>query len=244
MSHGKRAGARKDTAAVWGVLGGAGPLASAEFLQTIYACGGEGPEQGWPRIVLFSDPSIPDRTETLLRGDRRALAEEVTWRARRLIAAGATKLVLCCITLHHVVPLLPQDVSETLVSLVDLIFEAVEGSEDRHLMMCSAGTRMLGLFEDDLRWEQVANRIIMPDLNDQRAIHSMIYEIKQHMDSPQHQELLDQLLDRYGVRSWIAGCTEMHILAKRSASRLDVGRRAACIDPLAILAADMCAVLT
>jgi aspartate racemase len=230
---------RHDARVAWGILGGAGPLASAEFLRTIYGQGREGPEQEWPTVVLLSDPTIPDRTQALMRGEALALAEEVTWRARRLIAAGATKLVLCCITLHHVVPQLPPDIGNRLVSLIDLIFDAVDRSEDRHLMLCSTGTQTMGLFERHQRWERTAARIIMPDAADQQAIHAMIYEMKQQADSPRHEDLLDELLNRYGVRSWIAGCTEMHILARRCALRRDAGRAASCIDPLTILAAEM-----
>ena len=81
-------------------------------------------------------------------------------------------------TLHHVVPLLPPDIGDRLVSLVDLIFDAVDRSEDRHLMLCSAGTQTMGVFEHHLRWERTADRIIMPDAADQQAIHAMIYELK------------------------------------------------------------------
>src|SRR5689334_6778827 len=53
---------------VWGVLGGLGPLASAEFLATIYEHADASEEQRLPAVLLFSDPAIPDRTEALLCG--------------------------------------------------------------------------------------------------------------------------------------------------------------------------------
>ena len=45
-----------------GILGGMGPLTSAEFLKTIYEVNISGPEQDAPACVLYSDPSVPDRT--------------------------------------------------------------------------------------------------------------------------------------------------------------------------------------
>ena len=44
-----------------GVLGGMGPLASAELVHTIYRLNVAEPEQGSPALLLRSDPSIPDR---------------------------------------------------------------------------------------------------------------------------------------------------------------------------------------
>lgn len=46
-----------------GVLGGMGPLASAEFLKTIYECSVAGGEQRSPSVIMYSDPTFPDRTE-------------------------------------------------------------------------------------------------------------------------------------------------------------------------------------
>jgi len=46
-----------------GVLGGMGPLASAGFVNFLYQkCQAKfSAEQSYPRIVLLSDPTIPDR---------------------------------------------------------------------------------------------------------------------------------------------------------------------------------------
>lgn len=52
-----------------GVLGGMGPLASAEFVNTVYRLNMTEPEQQAPALVLRSDPSIPDRTAAILSGD-------------------------------------------------------------------------------------------------------------------------------------------------------------------------------
>ncbi len=51
-----------------GILGGMGALASAELLYTVYRLNTTEPEQGSPVCLLYSDPSIPDRTGAILRG--------------------------------------------------------------------------------------------------------------------------------------------------------------------------------
>jgi hypothetical protein len=51
---------------------------------------------------------------------------------------------------------------------------------------------------------------------------------------------LEALVSRYGVTSFIAGCTEMHFLAKRHVRRGGGG----CIDPLFVIARDLATILT
>ena len=53
---------------VLGVVGGMGPLASAEFVKTIYEYGLNRREQESPSVVLVSDPTFPDRTSVSWQG--------------------------------------------------------------------------------------------------------------------------------------------------------------------------------
>jgi aspartate racemase len=220
------------TREVWGILGGVGPLASAAFLATIYEQCPAAVEQELPTVLLLSDPTIPDRTEALLNGRDAELAAEVTWRARRLLDAGATRLILCCVSLHPIVPLLPITVRQALISLVDTIVDAVEPSRRRHLLLCTEGTRRTEVFQRHERWPRVQDRIVFPDDRDQQAIHRLIYRVKQNDGGAEPLELIAALADRYGVDGCIAGCTEMHLLARR-----DARHTFSWIDPLTMLAA-------
>jgi aspartate racemase len=49
-----------------GILGGMGPVASAEFLKTIYEDQLDPDEQGAPIVMMYSDPTFPDRTKAFL----------------------------------------------------------------------------------------------------------------------------------------------------------------------------------
>ncbi len=99
-----------------GILGGMGPLASAEFLKTIYEYNLPlTSEQDTPKVILYSDPSFPDRTELLLKGNEIMLQNILLEVLPRLIDLGVTKIIICCITSHYLLPRLPQD-GETLKS--------------------------------------------------------------------------------------------------------------------------------
>jgi aspartate racemase len=192
-----------------------GPLASAEFVASVYEQSEGVTEQDLPTLLLLSDPTIPDRTEALLNDRRADLAAEAAIRGNRLLEAGATKLIFCCITLHSVFDLLPPTIRSRVISLVDLIVDSVEVSSMKHLLLCTAGTRQARVFEQNERWNKSASRIVLLDDADQRALHSIIYRIKSGERVDRCGECIAVLARRYGVESCIAGCTELHMVAKR-----------------------------
>ena len=216
-----------------GVLGGMGPLASAEFLKTIYEQSLGEREQDAPPVILYSDPSFPDRTDALLAGEYEELLAQLGEALGRLNALGVSKIVICCITIHHLLPLVPEHLRARVVSLIDVIFEEVERSRKRHLLICTTGTRRLGLFQSHARWGQLKDFFVLAGDDDQEAIHELIYRVKKNQDPRLLVPRLEALLGKYGVDSFIAGCTETHLLAKQ------VARGASaygCIDPLGVIA--------
>src|SRR5436305_6814732 len=133
---------------VWGVLGGMGPLASAEFLNTIYEKNMGVKEQESPIVYLISDPTIPDRTECFLNGTQEMLLEHFSSAIEKLAGLGVDRIVVCCVTIHPLVPRLPAYLQEKIVSLVDLVFESVLQDGKKHLLLCTQGSRQMRIFED------------------------------------------------------------------------------------------------
>ena len=224
---------------ILGVVGGLGPLASAEFLNTIYECSLDGVEQESPLVVMSSDPSFPDRTEAFLRGECDELLNRLVRVLRQLNDMGASKTVICCVTIHYLLPLLPPDLRGRVVSLLDVVMDQVAQSRKRHLLICSKGARRLGLFHNHVRWNFVKDRIVVPDDEDQEEIHyEIIYRIKRKPDVRQFIPRLESLLVKYEADSFIAGCTEIHLLAKHF---LSSNRSYGCIDPLVVIAKELAA---
>lgn len=221
-----------------GLLGGMGPLASAEFLKTIYEYSGQSceREQDAPSIVVFSDPSFPDRTEAFLGGNHARVLERLVAALDSLSGLGAEKIVICCMTIHYLLPELPGHLRARVVSLLDVIFDEMEREPGRHLLICSTGTRRLGIFQRHERWGQARDRIAFPTEDEQRGMHDLIYEVKQNRSIPEAVEFLKRLMRSHGVNSFIAGCSEVHLLAKHFPAYGADARGHNCIDPLAIIA--------
>jgi aspartate racemase len=228
--------AKKD---ILGVVGGMGPLASAEFIKTIYELGGHEQEQASPVVLLHSDPSFPDRTQSLLAGQYEPLLHKLINALNVLREVGASRVVICCVTIHYLLPKLPAELKKLVISLLDVIYECVAKSGKKHLLIGTTGSRKLKVFERHARWEFFKDRIVLPDEKDQTMIHNeIIYQIKKCRNVRGLAPVLESLLLKYGLESFIAGCTEIHLLAKHFISTGD-NTRYGCIDPLISIAKDV-----
>jgi len=198
-----------------GILGGMGPRASAEFINTIYNLCTDPEEQAFPGCVLYSDPSIPDRTAAILNGEEAIVLQRLTQALEVLCHVPADKIVIACVTSHYFVPRLPPTLREKVISLVDIIFDEVMNAKRRHLLLCTNGVRQVRLFENDRRWELIQQWIVFPDHEDQRMIHDLIYKLKTNAFDGSVLDAFDSLISRYEIGSFVVGCTELHGLAKR-----------------------------
>jgi aspartate racemase len=216
-----------------------GPLASAEFLKTIYECSLGQREQESPVVLVYSDPTFPDRTDAFLAGQDDLLLAQLEHALTRLRSWDASKIVICCMTIHHLVPRLPEELQASVWSMLDVIAENIEQGDKQHLLICSNGTRQFKLFENHPGWEVVRQHLIMPSEEDQMRIHrDLIYPIKTNPDLSTLFPLLETMLEKYHVDSFVAGCSEIHMLAKYFFARRD-GNGYRCIDPLMIIAQRM-----
>jgi aspartate racemase len=217
-----------------GVVGGLGPIASAEFVKTIYEPWLGRTEQETPRVLLYSDPTFPDRTQSLLNGSPEPLLNQLVETLTQLQRLGASRFVICCITIHHLLPQVPSEFRSRLVSLIDVIFHELDARRAPHLLLCTIGTRQLGIFQRHERWRQFADLFVMLDEADQQEVHRLIYELKSGANVQERIAFVEDLLVKYDVKSFIAGCTEIHLLAKHFNNQRDC-----CIDPLISIAREL-----
>lgn len=87
-------------APVLGVLGGMGPLAAAEFLRALVLETPATRDQDHLRVVLWGDPTVPDRVAPILRGEGPSPVPALLAGVRALEVAGATFLAMPCNTAH------------------------------------------------------------------------------------------------------------------------------------------------
>lgn len=223
---------------ILGVLGGIGPLASAEFMKTIYEYTLGEREQDSPIALLYSDPTFPDRTQSLLAQEEEELLSQLIRSLEQMREFGVAKIVICCITSHHLFEKYPPQLKEMLISLIDVTLNRVIETRQQHLLVCTKGTRRLEIFEKHPLWEQAKEYVVLPKGDDIDKIHDVIYQIKQNHDLEELVPVFEDLLNKYGVESFIAGCTEIHLFSKYFGCHHTAYSS---VDPLIVIAEDLAA---
>ncbi|GII76227.1 hypothetical protein Sru01_12090 [Sphaerisporangium rufum] len=130
-----------------GVLGGMGPAATAEFLRLLAARVPGSADQDHPRVLVLSEPAVPDRTAAILDGGpsplpaiREGLATLVRW--------GADLLAVPCNTAHVSIDRLPDGPGAPLVHIVDAtLAEAARRAPEGGWLTATTGTVVSGLYQ-------------------------------------------------------------------------------------------------
>jgi aspartate racemase len=221
---------------VWGIMGGMGPLASAEFVKTIYEFRSGECEQESPALILWSDASMPDRTECILSGKQDLLLDSLTESLWKLDACDVTSIIICCVTIHQIIDQLPDALRTKIISLLDVIFADLLKDDRRYILLCTTGTRQARLFESHALWDRAQQQLLLPSEEDQQRIHKLIYRVKQVKHQSEDIAFLQNLLVKYEADSLVLGCTEMHVLARTYGFSANKNSDNLFLDPLMILA--------
>lgn len=197
-----------------GVIGGMGPLATADFMQKVIAAtSAEHDEQHVP-LLISSDPRIPRRPAALLDGGESPLPRLIEIRDR-LIVAGATALVMPCNTAHYWHCELVAGTSVPFPSIVEVTCDAVVSKtrdHDRVGLVATQATLVTGLFQDALDRrhrttvspsDEITRQCMLPAI-------ALVKAGKVSQASELMRETVEHLL-QMGVTSVILACTEAPI---------------------------------
>lgn len=214
-----------------GVIGGLGPMATAYFLELVTKMTNAGCDQEHLQTILYSQPTIPDRTAYILKKNPNSPVPEMVRLAKLLEQQNVDAIAIPCVTAHY----FWKDVSSQVNTLV---LNAVEGTA-QHLyengirkvgIMATDGTIATGLLQRAL--ESSGMEVILPDAENQQGVMNLIYrDIK--ANRPPEMELfrtISSKLHSDGAEAIILGCTELSLIKK------DYSIGAGFIDALEVLA--------
>lgn len=214
-----------------GVLGGMGPLATADFFfKLIAATGAERDDLNIPTLI-HSVPQIPSRPAAILRGGESPLPALLAARDR-LLAAGATMLAMPCNTAHHWYDDLVAGSSTPFPHIADAVTAELPPQTLRIGIIATAATLAARIYEDRLA---TGIECLMPDpALYERAVQPAIDAVKRNasVDGGRLVEpVVESLLGR-GASCVVLACTEVPLALDAIASPL----REHCIDSTAALA--------
>ncbi len=195
-----------------GILGGMGPLATADLYQKIVLHTRAETDQQHLHVIIDSDTDIPDRTAALLSGGADPLPEMLR-SARRLISAGADVLIMPCNTAHGYYDALQRAVDVPVLHMIALTRDALLARGVRRAgLLATDGTVRTGVYQRVFDGSGV--ELLIPDGDAQAAVMDVIYNgVKAgNMDYPADcfRSCIESLLAR-GAETVILGCTELPI---------------------------------
>ncbi len=193
-----------------GVLGGAGPLASAAFVNSIYESAAGKSEQKMPKIFLISDPDIPDRTNAILNGCDSLLLESINEKLKIFDIVTVDNIVICCLAMHHFLPKISQKYREHIISILDYAINYIAQQET--IVLCSFASRISKLFESDPRWINIKSHAIFLDENDQALLDTLIKDAKFNVSKVFVVNRFSDFLQKFRNKNMIIACSELHML--------------------------------
>lgn len=129
-----------------GILGGMGPAAAAEFLRLLAAGAPARSDAEHPRLMMFSDPDVPDRSDGIL-GTGPDPAPAIRRALLRLAEWGADLLAVPCNTAHHFIDRFRADLPVPLVHIVEATVDAARRcSPEGAWLLSTSGTRASGIY--------------------------------------------------------------------------------------------------
>jgi aspartate racemase len=200
---------------VIGVLGGMGPQATADFLTKLTAATPAEREQDHLRVLIDSNPKVPDRSEAIA-GRGASPGATLAAMAAGLERAGADFLVMPCNTAHAFEPDIRAAVSVPFVSMIDETSAVCESAFPHALrfgLLATSGCIHALLYQN--AFIRTGRRTVVLDAVDQEKLMALLYRIKLGDRSATAQIAMraygETLVDA-GADMVIAACSEVPLV--------------------------------
>ena len=199
-----------------GILGGMGPLATADLYRKIIERTRADRDSEHIRVYIDGNAAIPDRTAAILHGGEDPVPEMLS-ALRHLEACGADCIIMPCNTAHYFLPRLRE---QTALPILDMQRITAAVCRERFpgktaAILATDGTVQSGLYDRALDAEGV--RWIHPGESEQKSLMHLIYGVvKASRPMEPEKEHWDAILDALrgqGADLFILGCTELPVLA-------------------------------
>ena len=216
-----------------GILGGMGPLATADLFRKIVLMTDAACDNDHIRIYIDDNSSIPDRTAAILSGGPDPVPN-MTDSLRKLEACGADCIIMPCNTAHYFLPQLQALTPIPILSMLEATAKACAAAYPGKTaaILATKGTLATRLYDNALAKEGVA--CLTPDEAGQDALMRVIYDgVKAGAAPDAYRQDMTRVLDDLTARGadyFILGCTELPLAAQA------LGLTQPTVDPTAELA--------
>lgn len=216
-----------------GILGGMGPLATADLFQKIISLTAAASDNEHIRVYIDSNSSIPDRTEAILSGGPDPLPA-MRDSLRKLEACGADCVVMPCNTAHYFLPRLQGLTDIPFLSMLEAAAAACRARfpGETAAVLATRGTLSAGLYQAAL--ETAGVPCLLPGETERDALMEVIYQgVKAGAPPSRYRAAflsVTEALAGRGAECFLPACTELPLACQA------LGLDLPCVDPTEELA--------
>jgi aspartate racemase len=198
-----------------GILGGMGPEATLDLYRNIIQLTPAIRDQDHIRVMIYSNPKIPDRTRAIIAGGESPLPYLVE-SARLLERSGAGILAIPCNTSHRFLPDIQREIRIPILNMVEATCKALHSripNAKKVGLLAATGTLGSQIYEKAFLGTGI--QVLAPKEDDQEKVQDAIAKIKAgvHDSSSKNVFLTAGLrLVRAGAQAVILGCTEIPLV--------------------------------
>lgn len=213
-----------------GIAGGMGPLAGVELHRLIIEATPAQKDQDHLRVVLFTNPQIPDRTRSLQEDNGMSYVASVGESIQVLEKAGVDVIMMACMTAHARFSDI-QGLTEIPILNGIMLVQGkltVEYSGKKVALLATDGSIRSGVYTNNqnINW-------VLPENHLQQRIMEVIYSVKAGHDIAVSADLLVSTLREVEADVFVLGCTELGLLHDHL-----IKEKYEVLDPLRVLAAE------
>ena len=198
-----------------GVIGGLGPMATAYFMELVTDMTDAATDQEHLEMLVYSAPSIPDRTRYILDNTQENPLPDMLRIGRFLAQQGAERIAIPCMTAHYFFEELESGIP---VPVINGIREVALHLRDHGVtkvgIMATDGTNQSGVFHRELNMCGI--EAITPTAQRQADVMSLIFDdIKagKPADMAKFAAVAEDLRGN-GAQAIILGCTELSLIKR------------------------------
>jgi len=206
------AGKQKSPDRMIGILGGMGPEATLDLYRHIIDLTPATRDQDHIRVLIYSNPKIPDRTNAIAGSGNTPLPDLIE-SAKVLEKGGAGIIAMPCNTAHYFLPQMRQEVSIPILDMIEetcLRIRKILAGANTVGLIASTGTVHSGVYHKHLA--RMGIEILIPTNADQQRIQAAIGQVKAGERNRRTQAIFQSngaLLVEAGAKAVILGCTEV-----------------------------------
>lgn len=195
-----------------GIIGGMGPLATADLFKKIVLNTKADNDQEHIRVLIDNNTDIPDRTCAIVSGGQNPVPQLIK-SAVSLWVMGAQLLVMPCNTAHFFYEEVQQAVDIPILNMVALTHLSLRRKGIKRAgLLATNGTIQSGIYQ---RYFDASDVMLMtPDHAGQTAVMDIIYNGvkagKKEYNTMNIKKTLDNLMEK-GAEVLILGCTELPV---------------------------------